>query len=202
MRRSALAIVLGLTALPASGVEPPAFEALFEERLAWRATDTAWRPDGAWLAYLWKDAAGDRSLRAVDAADGAIVLNLEFSTLVPAGESAAIAPTEYRWAPGSDALLLGSGGDLFLYRLADGSLRRLTRTEAIESAPAFSPDGGRIAFSRAADLWALDLASGRETRLTADGVVEEILNGATDWVYWEEIWNRETAGFWWSPDRT
>jgi len=58
----------------------------------------------------------------------------------------------------------------------------------------------RIAFSRAADLWVLDLASGRETRLTDDGREDEILNGRTDWVYWEEIWNRRFAGFWWSPD--
>ncbi len=200
MRRAALALILGLTALPAGGVEPPAFEALFEDRLAWRATDAAWRPDGAWLTYLWKDADGVRSLRALDAAGGAVVWSLDFSTLVPAGESEAIAPGEYFWAPGSDALLLDAGGDLFLYRLADRSLRRLTRTAAPEAAPAFSPDGSRIAFSRAADLWALELASGRESRLTVDGVAEEILNGTTDWVYWEEIWNRETAGFWWSPD--
>ena len=29
--------------------------------------------------------------------------------------------------------------------------------------------------------------------------IVEILNGITDWVYWEEIWGRDSTGYWWSP---
>ncbi|MBZ0089340.1 MAG: DPP IV N-terminal domain-containing protein, partial [Thermoanaerobaculia bacterium] len=172
---------------------------LFEERLAWRATETAWRPDGEWLSFFWKEPDGAKSLRAVASATGAPVWSVDFSELVPEGESEAIEPEAQVWAPGGEALLLVAADDLFLYRFADRKLRRLTRGEAAEETPAFSPEGGRVAFVRAADLWVLDLASGRESRLTHDGAPDEILNGTTDWVYWEEIWNREKAGFWWSP---
>ena len=36
--------------------------------------------------------------------------------------------------------------------------------------------------------------------LTTGGSENEILNGTTDWVYWEEIWSRDATGYWWSPD--
>ncbi|HYO12287.1 MAG TPA: S9 family peptidase, partial [Thermoanaerobaculia bacterium] len=104
------------------------------------------------------------------------------------------------WSPRGDALLLVSDGDLYLYSLATRDLRRLTATEAEEELPRLSPDGARLAFVRDFDLHVLDLATGRERALTTDGEENSILNGITDWVYWEEIWSRETTGFWWSPD--
>ena len=200
MRRPMLAVTLALVALPAGAGAPPAFDALFDPGLSWRSSDTAWRPDGAWLTYVWKGDDGRRSLHALDATNGDSPWSLDYSALVPPGESTAIEPDAYLWAPASDALLFRAGGDLYLYRLADRGVRRLTRTEAEESDPAFSPDGSSIAFVRAANLWVLDLESGREVQLTEDGAPEELLNGTTDWVYWEELWNREAEGFWWSPD--
>ena len=38
-----------------------------------------------------------------------------------------------------------------------------------------------------------------ETRLTSDGS-SSVLNGALSWVYWEEIFDHEDAGYWWSDD--
>ncbi len=61
----------------------------------------------------------------------------------------------------------------------------------------FSPDGTRIAFARANDLWVKELRSGAETRLTSDGS-DDIINGTTDWVYEEELGLRDA--FRWSPD--
>ncbi len=61
----------------------------------------------------------------------------------------------------------------------------------------FSPDGSRIAFVRANDLWVKELRSGAETRLTVDGS-DDIINGTTDWVYEEELGLRDA--FRWSPD--
>lgn len=200
MRRTLPAVALALAALPAAADGPPAFDDLFAETLDWRSSATAWRPDGAWMTYVWKGADGRRSLQALDAARGDVPWTLDYATLVPAGESVAIEPDAYLWSPGSDALLFSAGGDFFLYRLAARELRRLTRTEAEESEPAFSPDGSHLAFVRAANLWALDLETGREIQLTEDGAPDEILNGTTDWVYWEELWNRHARGFWWSPD--
>ena len=61
----------------------------------------------------------------------------------------------------------------------------------------FSPDGSKVAFGRANDLWVKDLNTGTETRLTTDGG-DDIINGTTDWVYEEELGLRDA--YRWSPD--
>jgi dipeptidyl-peptidase-4 len=89
--------------------------------------------------------------------------------------------------------------DLFLLDLSTSRFERLTRTAEKEKVPRLSPDGGRLAFVRGNDLFVLDLATRAESRLTSDGSAS-VLNGALSWVYWEEIFDHEDAGFWWSPD--
>ena len=65
----------------------------------------------------------------------------------------------------------------------------------------YSPDSTKIAFTRDNDLYYVDIASGKETRLTFDGS-DVILNGYASWVYYEEILGRASRykAFWWSPD--
>ena len=65
----------------------------------------------------------------------------------------------------------------------------------------YSPDSTKLAFTRANDLWVVDIASGKETRLTTDGTAT-IMNGYASWVYYEEILGRPSKyrAFWWSPD--
>jgi len=65
----------------------------------------------------------------------------------------------------------------------------------------YSPDSTKIAFTRDNDLYYVDIASGKETRLTFDGS-DVILNGYASWGYYEEIFGRASRykAFWWSPD--
>ena len=65
----------------------------------------------------------------------------------------------------------------------------------------YSPDSTKLAFTRANDLWVVDIATQKETRLTTDGT-ETIMNGYASWVYYEEIFGRPSKyrAFWWSPD--
>lgn len=65
----------------------------------------------------------------------------------------------------------------------------------------YSPDSTMLAFTRANDLYVIDIQSGAETRLTFDGS-SDILNGYASWVYYEEIFGRPSryCAFWWSPD--
>ena len=62
----------------------------------------------------------------------------------------------------------------------------------------FSPDGQRVAFTRDNNLYMTDLATMRETAVTANGVKNNLINGSADWVYEEEFGFAQ--GFFWSPD--
>jgi dipeptidyl-peptidase-4 len=88
---------------------------------------------------------------------------------------------------------------LFLLDLPASTLERIGRAEDKISVARLSPDGRRIAFIRAKDLWVYDVSSKAEMRLTADGSAN-VLNGALSWVYWEEVFNHQEAGYWWSDD--
>jgi len=88
---------------------------------------------------------------------------------------------------------------LFLLDLPASTLERIGRPEDKISVARLSPDGKKVAFVRAHDLWVYDVPSKAETRLTADGSAT-VLNGALSWVYWEEVFNHQEAGYWWSPD--
>jgi dipeptidyl-peptidase 4 len=62
----------------------------------------------------------------------------------------------------------------------------------------FSPDGKNIGFVRDNNLFVYEIASGKELQITADGKVNAVINGSTDWVYEEEF---AFAKAWcWSPD--
>jgi dipeptidyl-peptidase-4 len=61
----------------------------------------------------------------------------------------------------------------------------------------FSPDAGKVAYTRDNNLYYFDLIMNKEVQITQDGLLNAIINGSTDWVYEEEfaIWK----GFYWSP---
>jgi len=61
----------------------------------------------------------------------------------------------------------------------------------------FSSDANKIAYTKDNNLFYYDLNSNRETQITNDGKMNNIINGSTDWVYEEEF--ALTKGFYWSP---
>ena len=97
------------------------------------------------------------------------------------------------------AVVFAAADDLYVYSLAGNTATRLTSAPGEEEEPAFSPDGRKVAFIRANDLYVVDL-QGRERRITTDGSAD-ILNGKLDYVYQEEVYGRGIwKGYWWSPD--
>ncbi len=71
-------------------------------------------------------------------------------------------------------------------------------TEAKVRLATFNPDGTKVAFVVANNLYYKDFRTGETTLITSDGKWNEIINGATDWVYEEEF--GFDKGFEWSPD--
>ncbi len=96
----------------------------------------------------------------------------------------------------ADVTVFPLNGDLYLQR-GPGPLERLTETEAPEIDPRPSPDGTRVAFVREKELYVLDLASKKETRLS-QGATETVSHGLAEFMAQEEM-DRHT-GYWWSPD--
>ncbi|WP_333878350.1 S9 family peptidase [Flavobacterium sp.] len=74
--------------------------------------------------------------------------------------------------------------DYFLYNLETKKLSKLL--EQVQQ-PTFSPDGTKIGFAKANNLFTYDIASGKTTPITSDGKKNSIINGITDWVYEEEF---------------
>jgi dipeptidyl-peptidase 4 len=108
-----------------------------------------------------------------------------------------VSESSFEWSASGQQLLLSVRGDLFLYTLDSHKWDQLTATSDAERDPKLSPDGTRVAFRRDHDLYTLEVASKKVTRLTDDGG-STLLNGELDWVYPEEL-DLGTA-YWWSPD--
>src|SRR5512133_3145256 len=104
----------------------------------------------------------------------------------------------FTWNKARNAFLLTVGEELFLVDVKAATARRLAGGKPDE--PAFSPDGTQVAYLRGNDLYRVEVATARETRLTTGGA-EAVLNGRLDWVYQEEVYGRGSfRAFWWAPD--
>ncbi len=64
----------------------------------------------------------------------------------------------------------------------------------------FSPNGSLVAFVRNNNMYFTNLETGKEFEITQDGKTNEIIYGATDWVYEEEFSFHK--GFEWNADGT
>ncbi|GAB3705276.1 S9 family peptidase [Spirosoma flavus] len=90
-----------------------------------------------------------------------------------------------------------SKAEFYVYDLTPKRLSPLSKGGKQQYAT-FSPDGKRVAFVRDNNLFAVELATGKETKLTTDGKRNAVINGGADWVYEEEF--SMARAFEWSPD--
>ena len=180
--------------------------------LTGRAPDTIkWSPDGAKVSYIVHDEQGENAqLYYIDVTTG------KPTVLVAQEKLAAMKPPEsntkddrerdnraryhvaaYHWAPDSKHILFDTNGQLWLYSLESASHIALTSADDAAGDPKFSPDGKRMAYVHAHNLYVRPVGSGAATALTNDKD-ENILDGEVDWVYAEELAVR--SNYFWSPN--
>ena len=97
----------------------------------------------------------------------------------------------------ADVAIVPLGGDLYILKGSDGPLERLTEDKSPEIDPQPNDDGSKVAFVRDDELFALDLASKEEIRLSK-GASEGLTHGLAEFMAQEEM--GRFTGFWWSPD--
>jgi dipeptidyl-peptidase-4 len=74
----------------------------------------------------------------------------------------------------------------YVYDLKTFTLTKVSDGEK-QMYASFSPDGSKVAFVRNNNIFVKDLSNGKEIAVTTDGKQNNIINGATDWVYEEEF---------------
>jgi dipeptidyl-peptidase-4 len=167
---------------------------------------TRWLSNNTLVFYNRRAPAADRQLELVDPSSGASRTLLRGSDGLAAmravlGDSAA--PKSFPYPDEIDNAgrrgLYVFGGDLYALQFSPPKLLRLTSTAQEEKCASFSPDGNSVAFVRANNLYVVDVRSGSERQITADGT-DSLLNGTLSWVYWEEVFGRRDVGYWWSED--
>jgi dipeptidyl aminopeptidase/acylaminoacyl peptidase len=108
---------------------------------------------------------------------------------------------QLRMNPQRTAALFEYESDLYYCNLDGSGAVRLTKTPGNKELSSFSPNGQFVAFVRDHNLFVVDIATQTERALTSDGTAL-VSNGKADWVYFEEIFNRNWRAYWWSPDST
>ena len=143
------------------------------------------------------------SLYALDVTTGARrPLLLDGAKAVVPGEKPRPLPlAAASWLPDGHTLLVPAAGDIFTVDVRTGAVRALVQTPETEEYAEASPDGARVAFVRKSDLWVVDVASGRETRLTQGGS-DTLLNGRSTGSTRRSSRSRSGQAFLWSPDST
>ena len=131
------------------------------------------------------------------------------SELVQPGTDFSLDVEAYSWNPTEDRLLIftnssrvwraNTKGDYWIFDLNTRKLIQIGKPRPASSLmfAKFNPQGDKIAYVSAFNLYVEDLISGQITQLTKDGD-GKVINGTFDWVYEEEFSCRD--GFRWSPD--
>lgn len=137
----------------------------------------SWSPDGSKLAFATRRD-GDEEIYELDLASGALrnLTNNPATDTQPSWspDGGAVAFFSDREAEGPDPHLRR---DLHVLTIATGEVRRLTRNALYEESAGWTPDGRELVFCRmrpaadgggpvVCDLWALEVTSGAERRLT------------------------------------
>lgn len=170
-----------------------------------RLPEPQWLADGSAYLDLRPSPGGGNEIVRVNAATGASTVVATPQTLTSNGTPLTVESIVIS-RDGAKILLFHNSvrvwrqntrGVYDVLDIATGRVTPLSPAPGLQMFAKFSPDGKRVAFVRANNLFVADLATHEEQALTNDGS-DVIINGTSDWVYEEELSIRDA--FRWSPD--
>ena len=203
-------LMFGLTVLPlpALAQQPLTWDLVYgPERLDVGGRRTVERQ---WLdehTLLQKTAAGWQQL---DAATGSEQPWYDVATIAAALQAAGLETAEAErvalgdWlalSPRHKFAVVATDQRLLQVQLQTGAVHELRGAPPQPELAEFSPDGQRLACISQNELWVADFTSGHLQQLTT-GASQTVRNGKADWVYFEEVYDRNWKAWKWSPDGT
>jgi dipeptidyl-peptidase 4 len=170
----------------------------------------AFSPDGKWITFLQSEKQNDetalfsfdrqskevrRLVRTDDLSAAKVAMSREEELRRERERGKTKGITSYVWAKRAPLLVLPFGGDIYA-RSADGAIARLTETPEPEIDARPCDTGERVAFVRKGELFAIDVATKKQTELT-HGAPPGVTRSISDFNGQEEF--REHHGYFWSP---
>ncbi|MBQ0006234.1 MAG: DPP IV N-terminal domain-containing protein, partial [Alistipes sp.] len=169
-----------------------------------RVPERVWTKDGGHFTLV-----SEKGLLKVSASDFDTTLMVSADALVPQGSDKVLDVQGCEWSGDGKYLVIytnsarvwraNTRGDYWILDVAAGKLKQLgsglNPSEMMFGK--LSPDATQFAFVYHNDIYVENIVSGERRRLTFDGG-DSIINGTFDWVYEEELDDRD--GFRWSPD--
>ena len=197
-----------------SGHFTQGLDATFNQGAFWdKQVQFAWEKNGDTYTMVEPAANGKGSdIVAYDTVTGNRSVEVSAAQLIPSGAKDPLPISEYAWSADAKKLLVFTNakkvwraytrGDYWVYDTTAAPGQQLMKLggDAPESSmmfATFSPDGSRVAWVRANNIYVEDLSTQKITQLTQDGSVD-IINGTSDWVTEEEFFLRNCMR--WSPD--
>jgi dipeptidyl-peptidase-4 len=105
--------------------------------------------------------------------------------------------TSFQLSQDGKLVLVSLSGKLYVFERDGGKVREVLAGEGTIVDPKFSPDGMWVSYVRNHDVYAFDLAGGKEHAVTTGGT-EQVTHGLAEFVAQEEMFRY--TGYWWSPD--
>ncbi|MDZ7682371.1 MAG: S9 family peptidase [Fodinibius sp.] len=194
--------------LSAQQKKPLTFEHLFDETFSSEGIQNInWMDDGQYYTTLERTA-NDIELRKYDILTGNYEVIVTTTELQVEGRRRPIIMQDYQFSADEQKILIktdveriwrrSTRENYFVYDVATGDITKLTQSEQKQQYAKLSPSGNKAAFVQDNDLFLVNLQTGDEKAITTDGEYNNIINGATDWVYEEEF--GIARAWYWSPD--
>lgn len=169
-----------------------------------------WRKQGGGY-YAWEKAASGsgKDFVLVDPASGSKEILVPAHAFQMPGGGGSLSSAHFELSQDESKMLLftntkkvwraNTRGDYWVLDMTSRELRKLGGDAPASSLmfAKFSPDGSRVGYVRANNLYVQNLRDMSIQALTSDGS-PTLINGTFDWVYEEELYLRD--GFRWSPD--